>query len=145
MPPRVEPEPLPETLSAAVRHFADEDLATRFVARLRWPSGSRCPRCGSQASSYLKTRRLWKCGACKKQYSVKLGTIFEGSRLGFDKWLPAVWWVANSPRGISTHELARQIGVTQKTAWLMVGRIRRAREAAESKPRTVADFLRQGP
>ena len=76
--------------------------------------------------SYLRTRRVWKCKGCKKQYSVKLGTIFEDSALGFDKWLPAVWLIANSKNGISSHELARALGVTQKSAWFMLHRIRLA-------------------
>lgn len=74
----------------------------------------------------MKTRRVWKCKGCKKQYSVKLGTIFEDSPLGFDKWLPAIWLVANSKNGISSHELARSLGVTQKSSWFMLHRIRLA-------------------
>jgi transposase-like protein len=76
--------------------------------------------------SYLTTRRIWKCKGCKKQYSVKLGTIFEDSPLGLDKWLPAVWLAANTKNGISSHELARSLGVTQKSAWFMLHRIRLA-------------------
>ncbi len=87
-----------------------------------------CPSCGSTEYSYLKTRRVWKCKQkeCRKQYSVKLGTIFSDSPLGLDKWLPAVWLVANSKNGISSHELGRALGVTQKSAWFMVHRIRLA-------------------
>lgn len=76
--------------------------------------------------SYLSTRRLWKCKECKHQYSVKVGTIFEDSALGLDKWLPAIWLIANSKNGISSHELARSLGVTQKSAWFMLHRIRLA-------------------
>jgi transposase-like protein len=76
--------------------------------------------------SYISTRRLWKCKGCKKQFSVKLGTIFEDSPLGLDKWLPAVWLIANSKNGISSHELGRALGVTQKSAWFMLHRIRLA-------------------
>jgi transposase-like protein len=101
-------------------------VATDFVAKLRWPSGPVCPRCGSMAYSYLTTRRLWKCKDCKRQYSVKVGTIFEDSPLGLDKWLPAVWLTANSKNGISSHELGRALGVTQKSAWFMLHRIRLA-------------------
>jgi hypothetical protein len=79
--------------------------------------------------SYLTTRRVWKCKACKRQYSVKVGTVFEESRLGLDKWLPAVWLAANSKNGISSHELARSLGVTQKSAWFMLHRIRLAMKA----------------
>ena len=116
----------PTNLLEAIRYFSDVDVATKFVADLRWPDGPTCPRCGSQEYSYLTTRRIWKCKACKKQYSVKVGTIFEDSPLGLDKWLPAVWLAANSKNGISSHELGRALGVTQKSAWFMLHRIRLA-------------------
>ena len=88
-----------------------------------------CPRCGATEYSYLTTRRVWKCKACKKQYSVKVGTIFEASPLGLDKWLPAVWLAANSKNGISSHDLARALDVTQKSAWFMLQRIRAAMQS----------------
>jgi transposase-like protein len=116
----------PQSLIEAIRHFSDLDVATEFVAKLRWPNGPFCPACGCTEYSYLTTRRVWKCKACKKQYSVKVGTVFEESRLGLDKWLPAVWLVANSKNGISSHELGRALGVTQKSAWFMLHRIRLA-------------------
>jgi transposase-like protein len=116
----------PSNLLEAIQHFSDLDTATEFVAKLRWPNGPVCPRCGGVEYSYLTTRRLWKCKECKKQYSVKLGTIFEDSPLGLDKWLPAVWLTANSKNGISSHELARSLGITQKSAWFMLHRIRLA-------------------
>jgi len=116
----------PINLIEAVRYFSDLDVCTEFVAKLKWPSGPYCPNCGCTEYSYLKTRRLWKCKACKKQYSVKLGTIFEDSPLGLDKWLPAVWLVANSKNGISSHELGRSLGITQKSAWFVLHRIRLA-------------------
>ncbi len=116
----------PTSLIEAIRYFSDLDVCTDFVASLRWPSGPVCPRCGCMEYSYLTTRRVWKCKGCKKQYSVKLGTIFEDSKLGLDKWLPAVWLAANSKNGISSHELARALGVTQKSAWFMLHRIRLA-------------------
>jgi len=117
---------LPKTLLQAIRYFEDIEVCTEFVAKLRWPDGPVCPRCESKEYSYLTTRRLWKCKGCKKQYSVKLGTIFEDSPLGLDKWLPAVWLIANSKNGISSHELGRALGVTQKSAWFMLHRIRLA-------------------
>jgi transposase-like protein len=117
---------LPSTLLQAIRYFSDLDVATDFLARMRWPRGPVCPRCGCVEYSYLKTRRLWKCKACKRQYSVKVGTIFEDSALGLDKWLPAVWLIANSKNGISSHELGRALGTTQKSAWFMLHRIRLA-------------------
>ncbi len=119
-------EKQPQSLIEAIRHFSDLDLCNAFVARLRWPNGPVCPRCGCTEHSYLSTRRLWKCKGCKKQYSVKVGTIFESSPLGLDKWLPAVWLIANSKNGISSHELARSLGITQKSAWFMLHRIRLA-------------------
>lgn len=116
----------PKTLLEAIRYFSDRDVCNDFVANLRWPNGPVCPVCEGTEYSYLTTRRLWKCKDCKKQYSVKVGTIFEDSPLGFDKWLPAVWLIANSKNGISSHELARSLGVTQKSAWFMLHRIRLA-------------------
>jgi transposase-like protein len=116
----------PTDLTEAIRHFSDDDVANEYVASLRWARGPVCPRCGSGEHSYISTRRLWKCKACKRQYSVKVGTIFEGSPLGLDKWLPAVWAAANPRNGISSRELAEVLGVTQKSAWFMLHRIRRA-------------------
>jgi transposase-like protein len=116
----------PASLIEAIRHFSDLDVCTEFVAELRWPDGPFCPRCGSVEYSYLTTRRIWKCKDCQRQYSVKVGTIFEDSKLGLDKWLPAVWLAANSKNGISSHELGRALGVTQKSAWFMLHRIRLA-------------------
>ena len=119
-------ERLPKTLLEAIGYFADLDVANDFVASLRWSNGPVCPRCFGMEHSYLSTRRLWKCKACKRQFSVKVGTIFEDSALGLDKWLPAVWLIANSKNGISSHELARSLGITQKSAWFMLHRIRLA-------------------
>ncbi|MGO9760318.1 MAG: IS1595 family transposase [Solirubrobacteraceae bacterium] len=116
----------PESLIEAIVYFSDLDVATEFVAKLRWPDGPFCPSCGCTEYSYLMTRRVWKCKACKRQYSVKVGTIFEDSPLPLTTWLPAVWLVANSKNGISSHELARALKVTQKSAWFMLHRIRLA-------------------
>jgi transposase-like protein len=116
----------PRNLLEAVRYFSDLDICTEFVAKLRWPNGPYCPECGCTEYSYLTTRRLWKCKACQKQYSVKLGTIFEDSPLGLDKWLPAIWLVANTKNGISSHELGRSLGITQKSAWFVLHRVRLA-------------------
>jgi transposase-like protein len=121
------PKAKPQSLVEAIRYFSDLDVCTEYMARLRWPNGPVCPRCGSADKHYfITTRRFWKCGACKKQFSVKVGTIFEDSPLGFDRWLPAVWLIANSKNGISSHELARSLGITQKSAWFMLHRIRLA-------------------
>lgn len=118
---------LPESLVQAITYFADEDRAFEFVKSLRWDDGTpACPRCGSLHLSFISTRKIWKCKGCKKQFSIKVGTIFEDSGLGFDKWLPAIWLIANSKNGISSHELHRALGVTQKSAWFMLHRIRAA-------------------
>ena len=119
----------PQTLLEAVRYFADPDTALDFVRRAVWPSGvPTCPHCGGTETSFLTTRRIWKCKAkdCRRQFSAKVGTIFEDSPLGWDKWLPAVWLIANSKNSVSSHELARALGVTQKTSWFMLHRIRDA-------------------
>jgi transposase-like protein len=118
---------LPETLLQAVSFFADPDVSLAFMVQLRWPSGTvTCPRCQAPETSFLSTRRIWKCRACKKQFSAKVGTIFEDSPIALEKWLPAMWFVVNCKNGISSYELARDLGVTQKTAWFMAHRIRLA-------------------
>lgn len=116
----------PKTLSEAIRYFADADVSLAFVVQLRWPGGVTCPHCAAEKPSFLTTRRIFKCRECGKQFSIKVGTIFEDSPLGLDKWLPALWLLANAKNGISSYELARSLGVTQKTAWFMLARIRLA-------------------
>lgn len=118
----------PETLMQAVRFFADEDRALEYAARLRWPEGKQtCPHCGAEDEhGFIATRRLWKCRACRRQFSIKVGTIFEDSPIKLSKWMPAIWMVVNCKNGISSYELARNLGVTQKTAWFMLHRIRLA-------------------
>lgn len=125
---------LPETLIEAIRFFTDADVCLSFVVQLRWSNGITCPRCGSGDHSFLSTRRIWKCKGCKKQFSVKLGTIFEDSPIGLDKWLPALWMVVNCKNGISSYEMARALGVTQKTAWFMNHRIRLAVQEGSFEP-----------
>src|SRR5579862_4132956 len=117
---------LPTNLLEAVVYFSDLDVATDYFANVRWPNGPVCPRCGGVDHYYIRTRRTWRCKACNGGFSVKLGTIFEDSPLGLDKWLPAIWLAANSKNGISSHELARSLGITQKSAWFMLHRIRLA-------------------
>jgi transposase-like protein len=109
-----------------MKYFSDPDVSLAFLVSLRWPDGIYCPRCACTEHSFLSTRRIWKCKGCQKQFSVKLGTIFEDSPIGLDKWLPALWMLANAKNGISSYELHRAIGVTQKTAWFMLHRIRLA-------------------
>jgi len=117
----------PETLAQAIKYFADADNALNFMVSIRWPDGHACcPSCGKSNAALLKTRRIFKCRECGKQFSVKIGTIFEDSPLGLDKWLPAFWMIVNAKNGISSCELGRALGVTQKTAWFMLHRIRLA-------------------
>ena len=119
----------PETLHDAIKYFADEDHALGFMKSIRWPdSVVKCPRCGSENVSFLATRRIWKCKSAheKQQFSVKVGTVLEDSPIGLDKWLSAFWLIANAKNGISSYELHRSIGVTQKSAWFMLHRIRLA-------------------
>src|ERR1700693_643066 len=117
----------PKTLTEAVRYFADTDRCIEFMKAVHWPDGKVCcPRCHSSAVTFLNTCNRWKCRGCKNQFSAKVGTIFEESPLGFDKWLPAVWMIINAKNGISSCELSRSLGVTQKTAWFMLHRIRLA-------------------
>src|SRR5580693_5005416 len=114
-------------LLSAMRHYSNPQTCIDEVASVKWPSGQPvCPRCESKKSSYLKTRFMWKCLDCKKQYSVKVGTIFEDSPIGLNKWLCAMWMLANCKNGISSYEVARALEVTQKTAWFMLHRIRHA-------------------
>lgn len=121
---KAQPE-FPETLKDAIQFFADDDRALQFMASVRWPDGKPvCPRCGSSNAHFLANQKRWKCRACKRQFSVKVGTVFEESPLGLDKWLPAFWMAVNSKNGISSCEVGRALGVTQKTAWFMLHRIR---------------------
>jgi transposase-like protein len=118
----------PETLFEAIRYFADLDVANEFVASLRWPDGPECPDCGSHEVGFIATRRLYKCRnkTCRRQFSVKVGTIFEDSPIPLDKWLASIWMIANAKNGISSHELGRAVGLTQKSAWFVLHRIRLA-------------------
>jgi transposase-like protein len=116
----------PTTLLEAIRYYSELDMATKAFAALRWPDGPICPWCGSKENFYTPSRRGWKCKACRQRFSPKAGTICEDSPIGFDKWLTAMWMIANDKNGISSWELHRGIGVTQKTAWFMLQRIRLA-------------------
>ncbi|MFL6350242.1 MAG: IS1595 family transposase [Bryobacteraceae bacterium] len=117
---------LPETLQEAIQFFTDPDAAIEFVRDIRWPEGVECPTCGSKEVIYLKNQRRWKCKSNhpKQQFSVKVGTIFEDSPIGLDKWLPAAWLVTTCKNGISSYELASDLKVTQKTAWFILHRVR---------------------
>lgn len=116
----------PRTLQAAIIYFSDPDRAFQYAILFRWPDGLvTCPRCGSENHSFIKTRRIWFCYGCKKQFSLKIGTIFEDSAITLDKWMMVMWMVANCKNGVSSYEIAKAIGITQKSAWFMLHRIRR--------------------
>ena len=117
----------PHTLQQAIVYFSDPARVFQYALSLRWPDGLvTCPRCGSEKHSFVKTRRLWHCKGCKKQFTLKVGTIFEDSPITLDKWMTAMWMLANCRNGVSSYEIHRTIGVTQKTAWFMLHRIREA-------------------
>jgi transposase-like protein len=119
-------EAKPKTLLEAIQAYGDTDFALGEAADSRWPKGVACVHCGADSPMFLKTRKIWKCSKCRKQFSFKAGTLLEDSPIGLNKWLPAIWMIANARNGISSHELGRAIGVTQKTAWFMLHRIRLA-------------------
>ena len=119
----------PETLHEAIKYFANEDVAFEFMKRVRWPDGIvACPRCGSDRVGFIFTRKLWTCKNCttKKQFTIKVGTILEDSPIKFDKWICGFWLIANAKNGISSYEVGRALGVTQRTGWFMLQRIRLA-------------------
>ncbi len=116
-----------KTLQEAIIHFSDFENCKKVMVQLRWPDGVvKCPRCGAEKVTFLAKARVWKCYAkhASPTFTLKTGTIFEDSPVGLDKWLPALWLVVNCKNGISSCELARDLGVTQKTAWFMAHRLR---------------------
>jgi len=119
----------PKTLQAAIQYFSNPDNCLKALVARRWPDGVVvCPTCGSKEVRFLATRRLWECKGkhARKQFSIKVGTIFEDSPLGLDKWLCAMWLIVNCKNGISSYEVGRDLGVSQKSAWHMLHRIRLA-------------------
>jgi transposase-like protein len=115
----------PKTLQEAIVYFGDKDRAFDYAIKLRWSDGKVvCPRCNGAKHSFIKTRRIWFCYDCKKQFTLKVGTIFEDSPLGLDKWMVAFWLLANCKNGISSYELGRALGIHQNSAWFMLQRIR---------------------
>ena len=119
-------ERTPRTLLEAVTFFADPDRAHAYAVKARWPNGVACPRhgCGSASVQALPKRRKFRCKECGRDFTAKVGTILEDSPIPFTKWLPAMWLLANTKNGTSSHELGRALGVTQKTAWFMLHRVR---------------------
>ncbi len=119
----------PSTLVKAIRYFSDPDVCLKFMVAIRWPDGVvTCPHCESPKVTYLAAYRRWKCSGNhpRRQFTIKVGTIFEDSPIGLDKWLAAMWMLTNCKNGVSSYEIMREIGVTQKTAWFMLHRIRLA-------------------
>jgi transposase-like protein len=119
----------PKTLIEAIKYFSDEQTCINAVAFLRWEDGSPiCPKCNATQEKrnhyWLATQKRWKCHACKKQFSVKVGTIFEDSPIGLSKWMCALWLLVNCKNGVSSYEIARDLGITQKSAWFVLQRLR---------------------
>jgi transposase-like protein len=119
----------PHTLQQAIQYFSDEHTCINAVAEMRWPNGVVCGLCDADSPYYLKTQKRWKCRNCRKQFSVKVNSIFEDSPISLTKWLPALWLLVNCKNGISSYEIARDLGVTQKSAWFMLQRLRLALKA----------------
>lgn len=124
----------PTTLQQAVKHFSDEQICIDAVAEMRWPDGiPACAWCGSENTKWMASQKRWNCRSCKKQFSVKRGTIFQDSPLGLDKWMVAMWMLANCRNGVSSYEISRAIGITQKSAWHMMHRIREAMKPRDGR------------
>ncbi|MEX2304206.1 MAG: IS1595 family transposase [Bryobacterales bacterium] len=121
-----------KTLQEAVLHFSSADNCREYMIARRWPNGVTCPRCDSDKVTYQPKYSRWQCATHhpRRQFTIKTGTIFEDSPLPMQKWLPAVWFVVNCKNGISSYEIHRALGVTQKTAWFMLQRIRLAMQAS---------------
>ena len=131
----MEHTPEPKTLQQAILYFANPENCLHFLAARRFPDGVYCPRCGSKDVSFIATRRIWECKTKhdKRQFSAKINTVFEDSPIGLDKWLTAVWMISNCKNGISSYEIHRALGVTQKSAWFMLHRIRLAMRVGTSE------------
>ncbi len=121
----------PRTLQEAIIYFANPDNCIAYMVVHRWPKGVTCPTCGRNDVSWLSTQKKWQCKSAhaKRQFTAKVGTIFEDSPLGLNKWLPAVWIITSAKNGVSSCEIARSLDVTQKTAWFMLHRIRLAMQS----------------
>src|SRR5271157_869602 len=119
----------PKSLQEAIIYFSNPDNCIDYLAIRRWPKGAaNCPTCGSAKVKYRANRRTWTCSTHhpKRQFSVKVGTVMEDSAIPLDKWMTATWMVTNCKNGVSSYEIARDVKVTQKSAWFMLHRIRLA-------------------
>ena len=131
-------------LNEAIEYFGDPDRCLKFLASRRWPDGVTCPTCGSKDVRFIATRRVWECREqhARKQFSIKVGTIFENSPIGLDKWLCTLWMVSICGSGASSYDVHRALGITQKTAWFMIFRLRLA--LSSPKTRTKPPSGRKG-
>jgi len=119
----------PKSLQEAILYFSNPDNCIDYLALRRWPDGQVvCPTCGCETVKFSEKRRTWTCAKhhAKREFSIKVGTVMEDSAIGLDKWLVAMWLVTNCKNGISSYEIARDVKVTQKSAWFMLHRIRLA-------------------
>jgi transposase-like protein len=114
----------PQTLQDAIKFFGDTERAHELMVQTRWPNGVACPRCGTMEPTYLAKYYRWQCKGCHKQFTVKVGTVFEDSPLKLEKCLTATWLITNAKNGISSCEIARSVGITQKSAWFLLHRVR---------------------
>lgn len=127
----------PQTLIAAVRYFSDLSVCNAYMRQIKWPDGEIiCPHCSGERCVERADHKRLRCKDCRKEFSYKTDTIFEDSPLGLDKWFVAVWAIANCKNGISSHELGRALGVTQKSAWFMLMRIREAMKTGSFRKMT---------
>ena len=120
---------MPKTLTEAIRYYSSEQVCIDAIAALRWADGKPvCPKChvaeGDRKHYWLAAQRRWKCYSCRKQFSVKVGTIFEDSPLPLDVWMVAMWMICNCRNGVSSYEIARATGIAQKSAWFVLQRLR---------------------
>jgi len=113
------------SLVEARKEFATQEQCETHLVKMRWPDGVTCPRCGSTDVAYMETRRKWQC-RCRYQFSVTAGTVFHGTHIDLPRWMMALWLICHSPKGVSSKQIQRELGVTYKTAWYMAKRIRRA-------------------
>ena len=118
----------PKTLLEVARYFSDLEVAHDFLVKMRWPDGPACPRCGSTNVRYLPKYRRFQCSSAhtSRQFTVKTGSVMEDSPLGLDKWIACIWLEVNCKNSVSSYEIARDLGITQKSAWFMLHRVRHA-------------------
>ncbi len=136
----------PKTLQEAIQYFTDEQVCIETFARIRWTDGKpECPACGHREHYYLAKQRRFKCKECWKQFTVKVGTLLEDSPIPLSKWLPALWMIVNDKNGISSYELSKALGITQKSAWFVLHRLRTALQTGGFTDRTKLGGSDSGP